>query len=431
MICLDNSEWMRNGDFTPTRMKAQRDAVNILCTRHLSANPENTVGIMTMAGPRCTIHATQCSDNPRLHRSIALNNTPVGGTCRVVRAIKIARLALKNRSNQKGEARIVVFVGSPLKETVKEFKKIGNDLKKNSCGISVVMLGEFGDNKEKLETLVNAARKEEGQQCDLIIVPPGVKPLEVVRSSPLCNTGYQGGSGSAAGASAGAAGAAGGAAGGGGGGGGGEDDLERALRLSLLESQGAAGGGGGGDVAPEAMTEEEQIRRAIELSMMGAPAPAPAPESDNATGGASEPDADDAEVDEDDLLLQQALAMSNAEADGNEAGGSSEDGDDDDVTAALLASMRDIEDDGDNESGDAGAGASAESAAPALPEASSGADDAAFSDPDYIRNLLSTIPGASMEDPLIKAALEEARKYQGNDGENKDNDDKKDDGGKK
>ena len=191
MLCLDNSEWMRNGDYNPTRMKAQRDAANIVCTRHLSANPENTVGIMTLAGPRCTIHATQCSDNPRLHRAISLENTPIGGKCRVVNGIKIARLALKNRPNQKGEARIVLFVGSPLREEIKEFQKLGRDLKKNSCGISVVLLGEVGDNKEKMEALVEAARKEEGQRCDLIIVPPGVTPLEVVRNSPLCTPGHQ------------------------------------------------------------------------------------------------------------------------------------------------------------------------------------------------------------------------------------------------
>ena len=110
MICLDNSEWMRNGDYPPTRMKAQRDAANIVCTRHLSANPENTVGVMTLAGPRCTIHATQCTDSPRLHRAILLDNTPIGGASRVIKGIKIARLALKNRPNQKGEVCVCVCV---------------------------------------------------------------------------------------------------------------------------------------------------------------------------------------------------------------------------------------------------------------------------------------------------------------------------------
>lgn len=31
MICLDNSEWMRNGDYAPNRFQAQCDAVNLVC----------------------------------------------------------------------------------------------------------------------------------------------------------------------------------------------------------------------------------------------------------------------------------------------------------------------------------------------------------------------------------------------------------------
>jgi len=31
MICVDNSEWMRNGDYSPSRFQAQADAVNLLC----------------------------------------------------------------------------------------------------------------------------------------------------------------------------------------------------------------------------------------------------------------------------------------------------------------------------------------------------------------------------------------------------------------
>ena len=31
MICVDNSEWMRNGDYSPSRFLAQADAVNLIC----------------------------------------------------------------------------------------------------------------------------------------------------------------------------------------------------------------------------------------------------------------------------------------------------------------------------------------------------------------------------------------------------------------
>ena len=50
VICVDNSEWTRNGDFAPTRFQAQADAVNLLAGAKTQANPENTIGVLTMAG---------------------------------------------------------------------------------------------------------------------------------------------------------------------------------------------------------------------------------------------------------------------------------------------------------------------------------------------------------------------------------------------
>jgi 26S proteasome regulatory subunit N10 len=41
---------MRNGDYTPSRFEAQADAVNTIFQVKTRAHPENTVGIMTMAG---------------------------------------------------------------------------------------------------------------------------------------------------------------------------------------------------------------------------------------------------------------------------------------------------------------------------------------------------------------------------------------------
>lgn len=49
MMIIDNSEYMRNGDYQPTRLEAQADAVNVVFQTKIDANPENTVGIMTMA----------------------------------------------------------------------------------------------------------------------------------------------------------------------------------------------------------------------------------------------------------------------------------------------------------------------------------------------------------------------------------------------
>jgi len=46
---VDNSEWMRNGDFLPTRLQAQQDAVSLVCHSKTRQNPENNVGLMTLA----------------------------------------------------------------------------------------------------------------------------------------------------------------------------------------------------------------------------------------------------------------------------------------------------------------------------------------------------------------------------------------------
>lgn len=49
LFSVDNSEYMRNGDFLPTRLQAQQDAVNIVCHSKTRSNPENNVGLITMA----------------------------------------------------------------------------------------------------------------------------------------------------------------------------------------------------------------------------------------------------------------------------------------------------------------------------------------------------------------------------------------------
>lgn len=41
MICIDNSEWMRNGDYSPSRFQAQADAVNLICGAKTQVNRIN------------------------------------------------------------------------------------------------------------------------------------------------------------------------------------------------------------------------------------------------------------------------------------------------------------------------------------------------------------------------------------------------------
>ncbi len=40
---------MRNGDFIPTRLQAQQDAVNAVCHMKTRQNQENSVGLLSLA----------------------------------------------------------------------------------------------------------------------------------------------------------------------------------------------------------------------------------------------------------------------------------------------------------------------------------------------------------------------------------------------
>jgi von Willebrand factor type A domain len=69
MIVLDNSEYMRNGDYQPTRFGALADAVTTVFQTKIDSNPENTVGVMTMANKGCALISHEPIPIPSHHRS--------------------------------------------------------------------------------------------------------------------------------------------------------------------------------------------------------------------------------------------------------------------------------------------------------------------------------------------------------------------------
>jgi hypothetical protein len=52
MILLDNSEFCRNGDYSPSRLDAQNETANLIAGSKTQSNAETTVGFLSMAGAR-------------------------------------------------------------------------------------------------------------------------------------------------------------------------------------------------------------------------------------------------------------------------------------------------------------------------------------------------------------------------------------------
>ena len=138
-LCVDNSDYMRNGDFAPSRMEAQQDAVNLLAGAKTQSNPENSVGVLSMAGRGVEVHVALTSDVGKI---LSLSHgIKIGEKANLMGSIQVAQLALKHRQNKNQRQRIIVFVGSPIENEEKDLVKLGKKLKKNSVAMDIINFG--------------------------------------------------------------------------------------------------------------------------------------------------------------------------------------------------------------------------------------------------------------------------------------------------
>jgi len=297
IICLDNSEWMRNGDYFPSRMEAQIDAVNVVMGWKFQSNPENTVGVLKMAkGPEVLV-----TPGPDIGKVLtALHSVQVQGKIDLMTSVQVAQLALKHRQNKNQHQRMILFIGSPAQADTAALTKLGQALKKNNVAVDVISFGEVEENREKLEAFVKAVNSNDNS--NLVVVEPGTRTLtEAIRASPL------------SGRAPAPAGAEGGAAGGEGG----EDffgidpnedpELAMAIRASLEEEKrrrereqkdGGEGAEGAAPTQEAVMTdaggvdddEEAMLAEAIALSMASQSTPAPAAEAEKPAAAPAKPE---------------------------------------------------------------------------------------------------------------------------------------------
>ncbi|KAK3525340.1 hypothetical protein QTP86_030051 [Hemibagrus guttatus] len=179
---VDNSEYMRNGDFLPTRLQAQQDAVNIVCHSKTRSNPENNVGLITMAN-NCEVLTTLTPDTGRILSK--LHAVQPRGKISFCTGIRVAHLALKHRQGKNHKMRIIAFVGSPVEDSEKDLLKLAKRLKKEKVNVDVINFGEEEVNTEKLTAFVNTLNGKEGTGSHLVTVPPGPSLADALLSSPI------------------------------------------------------------------------------------------------------------------------------------------------------------------------------------------------------------------------------------------------------
>ncbi|KAI7841025.1 hypothetical protein COHA_005253 [Chlorella ohadii] len=201
VVCVDNSEFTRNGDYAPTRFQAQADAVNLLAGAKTQHHPENTVGVMTMAGKTPQVLVTPTPDLGKVLN--AMQELKIEGDVNLATAVQIAQLALKHRQNKNQRQRIVIFIGSPILEDKDSLVKIAKKLKKNNVAVDIVSFGSEEENGEKLEAFHAAVNSNDNSH--LVTVPPGTILSDMLFGTPIFMEEGAGGGGEAAGGGGGAA----------------------------------------------------------------------------------------------------------------------------------------------------------------------------------------------------------------------------------
>ncbi|KAK2572448.1 26S proteasome non-ATPase regulatory subunit 4 [Acropora cervicornis] len=328
VVCVDNSEWMRNGDFLPTRLQAQQDAVSLVCHSKTRQNPENNIGLMTLASLEVLVTLT--SDVGKILAS--LHRVQSKGEINFLTAVKIAHLVLKHRQGKNHKMRIVVFVGSPVDADEKDVRhstmmesfifficsvnvclftsklvKLAKKLKKEKVNIDIVNFGE-----------------DDGNLCHLVTVPPGPLLSDALISSPI----MQGEDGASPGMEYASEYAFDPNS---------DPELALALRVSMEEQR---------------QRQEEEARRAA------------------ATSGEDTPTPQAAIPDNEEAMLQQALSMSTPQTPGDDT---------EDITGVMA-------------------------------------------DPDFIKNVLSTLPGVDPSSEAIQKVMVTLAQQDDEDGKDQDGD---------
>mmetsp|Transcript_32315 Transcript_32315/g.62124 ORF Transcript_32315/g.62124 Transcript_32315/m.62124 type:complete len:395 (+) Transcript_32315:215-1399(+) len=384
MVCVDNSEWMRNGDLQPTRFEAQAEAINLLAGQKTNENPENTVGILTLAGKGPRVLVTPTSDLGKILG--AMHDLGMEGETNICSGVQVAQLALKHRQNKNQRQRIVLFTGSPVGADQAAMVKIGKKLKKNNVAVDVVCFGDLDEeNMAKLEAFLGAVNSNDNSH--LLTVPLGAALADCLLTSAIC-MGEDGQPSAAAVAAAGT--------------GGGNDfefgvdpnldpELALALRVSMEE---------------ERARQEAAAKKAAEEGGDAAPTASGAADAQPEPAAAAVAGPEVAM--DDDALLQQALALSMQEeaaatpATDAVMAGAVEEGDE---AMALAIQMSLGMDQMQTE---------------AEPKAE-GDMTSVLGDADFVNSVLATLPGVDPNDPSVREMLASlGNQTEGTDGEKKD-----------
>jgi 26S proteasome regulatory subunit N10 len=163
-------------------MQSQFDAVNMVALAKTKSNPENNVGLLSLADNRvlCTLTSEVGKIITKLH------GLKPEGCIDLVRGIKVANLALKHRQSKNHKPRIIIFVASPvIVADQAELVKLSKRLKKEKVNVDIVNFGEEEVNNAILNEIVSTINGKEGTGSHLVSISAPASLSDALFSSTM------------------------------------------------------------------------------------------------------------------------------------------------------------------------------------------------------------------------------------------------------
>jgi len=193
IIAVDNSMYMVNADHRPNRFQCLQECVNLICNVK-TQNPENTIGLMTMACmpeecPCVHIAPAMNQDGDLIQQLLAKLGDELSYELRFEDSMKIAWSSLKHRMNKNQRPRIVALVASPLViQDQQDLIRFGKKLRKNNVAIDIISFGDSPRHNTPVLTAFLDAVDRDGNSHLLSMSPEECPPgglSDVLFTSPI------------------------------------------------------------------------------------------------------------------------------------------------------------------------------------------------------------------------------------------------------
>ena len=99
-------------------------------------------------------------------------------------------MTLKHRQNKNQKQRIVIFICSPIKNSIEEITLVGRKLKKYNVAIDIISYGNVDENSSPLKALLDSINNNNNSH--ILEVQPGFYLVDSLFSSPIINSEMEG-----------------------------------------------------------------------------------------------------------------------------------------------------------------------------------------------------------------------------------------------